>query len=316
MLVSVGFLFAFLVTADAAPVPAPPPLESLSWLPPNTVAISGAPRDQVSLLKWLRDTPKTFPGMSAKPLPGCWDRVTKPIVASYQIWSGEPDDGAAVLVQGAVDRVRAELCIAETVRMLRASMSTLPEASHIPRLSLKTSRTGAITRFDAQLFGRTYVGWTKSWVVWHPKRERVEELLAASRKQGTISPVLKSAIARADRSAVLWGADTRDYSSFFTAVANRSWTLAAAWAGSSLVTRVSFEYASADDAKRAVAAVKAASTDTALPAELRALARDARPAVRDRFVDLQLDAMIMADDKTLPALQTWLEKKRAALVKP
>jgi hypothetical protein len=316
VLVSVGFLVAFLVTADAAPVPVPPGLESLSWLPPNTVAISGAPRDQVSLLKWLRATPKTFPGMAAKPLPGCWDRVTRPIIASYQVWRGEPDDEAAVLVQGAVDRVRAESCIAETVRMLRASVRTLPDSPRNPGLSLKTSRTGAITRFDAERFGRTYVGWTESWVVWHPKRERVEELLAASRNQGTISPVLKSAIARSDRSAVLWGADTRDYSSVFTDVPSRSWTLSIAWAGSSLLTRVSFEYASTDDAKRAAAAVTAASADTALPAELRALARDARPAVRDRFVDLQLDAMIMADDKTLPALQTWLEKKRAASAKP
>ena len=88
VLASVGFLSAFLLTADAAPVPAPPPLESLNWLPANTVAITGAPRDQVSLLKWLRDTPKTFPGMGAKPLPACWDRVTNPSVGSGRYRSG------------------------------------------------------------------------------------------------------------------------------------------------------------------------------------------------------------------------------------
>jgi hypothetical protein len=43
-------LGALLVTVWAAP----PPVESLSWLPANTVAITGAPRDQVSPLKWLR----------------------------------------------------------------------------------------------------------------------------------------------------------------------------------------------------------------------------------------------------------------------
>ena len=168
VLLPLGFLVAFL-SADAAPIPTPPPLESLNWLPSNTVAISGAPRDQVSLLKWLRDTPKTFPGMGAKPLPACWDRVTKSIVASYQVWSGEPNDSAAVLVQGAVDRVRAESCITETVRMLRASVLTLPDSSQSPGLTLKTTRTGAVTKFDVELFGSNYVGWTESWVVWHPK---------------------------------------------------------------------------------------------------------------------------------------------------
>jgi hypothetical protein len=86
--------------------------------------------------------------------------------------------------------------------------------------------------------------------------------------------------------------------------------------GATLLVRASFEYASPEDAKRAAAAVAAASTDPALPPELQALARAARPAVIDRFVGLQLDAKAVLDDRTMPALQTWLEKKRATQVKP
>ena len=288
---------AFLVTVAAAP----PPAGSLSWLPADTVAVSGAPRDQVSQLKWLRDTAKLFPALRDRPLPGCWDRVTRPIVASYQVWTGAPDDEAAVLAQGPVDRARAESCIAET--------------SRTAQLPLQMTRTGAVTQFDAEPFGRTYVGWTSSWVVWHPKRARVEALLAALRNQGTISPALAAGVARVDRSATLWGADTRDYSRPVTGVPSRSWTLAARAAGSTIVMRVSFEYASADDARRAAAAVAAARTDPQLPSDLQALAGAAQPSVRDRFVDLQLDAKVLFDERTLPALQSWLERKRAGTAK-
>jgi hypothetical protein len=296
-------LAAFLMTAAAAPAPAPPPVASLAWLPANTAGIVGAPRDDVSMLKWLRQTATLFSDKRGKPLPECWDRVTKPIVASYQVLAGlEDNDGAAVLVQGRVDRTRAEACIVETLR-------TLPSP-------LRMSRTGAITQFDADLFGSTYVGWTPAWVVWHPKRERVEELLAAIAKERAIPPVLAAAIARVDRSATLWSADTRDYSSLFTSVPNRSWTLAASRAGSNTLMRVSVEYAAADDAKRAAAALAAARADAALASELRALARDVRPTVRDRFVDLQLDGKFLTDTNTMSALQAWMEKKRAASMKP
>jgi hypothetical protein len=287
----------FLISALLVVVAAVPPVGSLGWLPADTVAISGAPRDQVSLLKWLRETAKTFPALRDKPLPGCWDRVTKRIVASYQIWTGAPGDEAAVLAQGPMDRARAESCIAET--------------SRTAQLPLEMTRKGAVTQFDAEPFGRTYVGWTPSWVVWHPQRERVEALLAALPKQSTISPALAAAIARVDRSAMLWGADTRDYSRIVTGVPNRSWTLVARTSGSTIVTRVAFEYASGDDARRAAAAVAAAGTDPKLPPELQALARSAQPTVRDRFVDVQLDAKLLVDERTLPALQSWLERKRA-----
>jgi len=291
-------LAALLVTV-AAP---PPPAGFLSWLPANTVAITGAPRDQVSQLKWLRETITPFLRAVEKAPPKCWDQVAKPIVASYQVWADAAGDEAAALVQGAVDRARAEACIAETFGLLGSP--------------LQVTRAGAITQFDNDMFGRTYVGWTPSWVVWHPQRARVEELLAASRKPGSISPALAAAIARADRGGLLWAADTRDDSSLLTGVPSRSWTVATRRVGATLLVRASFEYASPEDAKRAAAAVAAAGTDAGLPPELQALARAARPAVVDRSVGLQLDAKAVLDDRTMAALQAWLEKKRAALVKP
>jgi len=60
--------------------------------------------------------------------------------------------------------------------------------------------SGELTQFDSP-FGRANVGWTPEWVVWHPNRERIEALLAASRERGSISPVLAGAIARVDRNA-------------------------------------------------------------------------------------------------------------------
>jgi hypothetical protein len=82
--------------------------------------------------------------------------------------------------------------------------------------------------------------------------------------------------------------------------------------GAGALVRVTFEYASSDDAKQAAGAVTAASTDAALAPELRALARDAHPTIRDRFVDLQLDGKVMVDNATTAALQQWIEAKRAA----
>jgi hypothetical protein len=285
-------VITLLVTTAAACTSAPP-VASLSWLPGDTVAIAGAPRAGVAPLRALREAAKALQGPGDKPLPECWDRVTKPIAASYQIWGEVAGDSGGVLVQGRVDRARAEACIEEVFRVLHSS--------------LEISRDGELTRFDSP-FGRANVGWTPEWVVWHPNRERIEALLAASRERGTISPVLAGAIARVDRKAMHWSADTRDDSGFVTGVPSRSWTLAV----DRSEARVSFEYASPADAKRAVAAVAAASTDDALPPELRALAREARPKVVDRFVEAQVDAKVMASEETLGALAAWVEKKRLA----
>jgi hypothetical protein len=196
-------LAALLVTV-AAP---PPPAASLGWLPPNTVAITGAPRDQVSQLKATRDALKPFLRAVEKAPPKCWDQVAKPIVSSYQIWADTAGDEAAALVQGSVDRARAEACIAETFALLGSP--------------LQMTRTGAVTQFDNEMFGRTFVGWSPTWVVWHPQRARVEALLAASRKPGSIAPALAAAIARADRGGLLLAADTRDDSSLLTGVPSR-----------------------------------------------------------------------------------------------
>jgi hypothetical protein len=198
-MLSVLTVAALIVTPVATP--ALPSVDSLAWLPANTEQIVGARGDQVPALKAMRDKP--FPGTPDKKFPECWSRVTKPIVASYQVWGGVEDRESAMLAQGRIDRALAEACIEETMRLLERPV--------------RMSRTGDITEFETERHGRGYVGWTASWVVWHSDRGRVEQLLGASRGKRSIFPVLAAAIARVDRSGT-WFAITQDYSDRFIGV--------------------------------------------------------------------------------------------------
>jgi hypothetical protein len=96
-----------------------------------------------------------------------------------------------------------------------------------------------------------------------------------------------------------------------TDVPSRSMTIA--FAKPTGPAQFSFEYASADDAKRAATAVTAAGADLTLVPALRALARDTQPAVKGRFVNLRVNGKVLADEMTMKALQDWIERKKAAL---
>jgi len=72
---------------------------------------------------------------------------------------------------------------------------------------------------------------------------------------------------------------------------------------------VTFEFASAHDAKRAARAVSEVASDAALPEEIRALGRDARPTIKGRFVNLYVDRKFMDDVRTLNIMTAWMKKK-------
>jgi len=299
-----AFVAALLAAGTTAKAAAPPPVASLSWLPAATHSISGAPGANVPLLHWMRDTAtaaaKHFPGALDDKLPDCWARVTAPVVASYQVWAAFPLEESAVLVQGHVDRRLLESCLDTTMRNLRSP----------PRIS----RTGAITQFEAESLGNWSIGWTPAWLVVHSSRGRVEELLAALKRKASIAPALAAAIARANRSA-FWGATTLDYSSVFLDVPSRSVVMTLPSAAEGIVY-CTWEYASAEDATRAVRAMDAASRDPELGTELRRIVHDARYLAKDRFMVLELDARLFTDGATMAAMQAWIERKRAAPARP
>jgi len=289
---------ALIVAVAGAVMPPVPDVDSLSWLPGNTQKILGAPGDQEPFLKWLRTTPRYFPDALDTKLPDCWSLVTKPIVASYQVWGGKEDKDSALLVQGPVDRTLLESCLGETLRILRSTS--------------RLSHAGAITEVESDRFGRAYLGWTPFWVVWNSNRARVEELIAASGGKRSMPPLLAAAVARVDRSGQMWFASTEDFSVMFSGVPSQS-VIGAVGPGSGTLMRMTFEYESPANARRAARAVKAASNDIALDDEIRSLARDARPLLRGRFMDLQVDSGIINDPTMMKALQDWVERKKAAL---
>jgi hypothetical protein len=292
---------ALLVTAAAATAPALPSVDSLAWLPGNTQKILGAPGDQEPVLKWLRNIPRYAPDARDSKLPDCWSRATKPIIASYQIWIGG-ETQSALLVQGPLGRAIVEPCIDETLRMLRSSS--------------RMSRAGDVTELDAGQFGHIYLGWTPSWLICHADRALVADLISNSRGgRRSISPALAAAIARADRSGQMWFVSLEDLSTNLTGVSSRS-VIGAVGAGPSTLAHMTFEYASTGDAKRAARAVKAASADVRLAAEIRSLVRDARPTVSGRFMDLRVDIKFMDDPATMAALQAWIVTKKAELKQP
>jgi hypothetical protein len=301
---SVIAFIAGLLAATTTAAAAPPPVDALSWLPASTQSVTGAPGAGVSLLKWLRDTVQQYADTLGTEFPACWSSVTAPIVASYQIWGGGSDEEAAVLAQGQIDRAALEKCIDRTLRM---------GSSPRPRIS----RLGHITMVNAKGLGRMYIGWTPSWIVWHSHRARVRELLAATnRKKSTISPALESALRRVDRQASLWFGTTLDYSKLFLGVASLSVGGSVDTAASPPTAGATFEYASTDDAKRAADAVTTAGGAAALAPELRAVARDARPIVKDRFLELKLDGQAIVNERAMAAFEAWLDQKRHELAGP
>jgi hypothetical protein len=247
--------------------------------PADTTTIAGARGAGVPALDALREAAVAYPELDRR-LPGCWSDLTPSIIASYQVWHGPDDERPALVLAGAIDRASLEKCVEKTLRRLRAS----------PRLL----RSGAVTEIRNERFDRSYLGWTPWFVVWHRDRARVQQLLSAAGMK-TIPPALAAALGRADWSATYWCVATLDLSAGLWGIPARSlsfavrtrWTLGDDDAKPGLVA--TFEYASAEEAKRAAMILRSRGLDAARSADARKLAQEARPTVRDRLLDVQVD---------------------------
>jgi hypothetical protein len=114
----------------------------------------------------------------------------------------------------------------------------------------------------------------------------------------------------------MWFGTTQDYSALFLGIPSRSFSGSVDPTTSDPKLRVTFEYPTADDANRAATAVTVAAANARLAPEVRALARDARPAAKDRFLGLEFSGKAMLGDSTIAALQAWIVKKKAELTEP
>jgi hypothetical protein len=268
----------------------PAEAEPLAWLPAEAVSVVGASRGDAPSLHVM-----TRYAGSAKRPPPCIADVTSRLTASYQFWVGAEDHESTGLAQGAIDRNAMENCLESALRALDTT----------PRLT----RRGAVTQVEDEIFGRVFVGWTSSWVVWHSDRARVQKTLAALRGK-TLAPALAAVLARVDRSG-MWSASLRDVAGSLLGVPSRSMTLeSSSWKeGADLY--VTFDFGSGAAAERAKSAAKALVADETLPADLRAAARNLDPTVDGGFLHLNLEASVWMKPSTMATVQAIIEKKQA-----
>jgi hypothetical protein len=289
----IAFLIGLLATAGAASGARPGLAKTLGWLPTGTVTVSGAPGDKAPVLIWLRSAPRAW---GVGELPACWSGIQSAIVAGYQVWR-DRDDSPPFLVQAETDRSRVEACLEQTLRAMHAN----------PRLT----RAGAVTRIESDLFEPTHIGWSRSWIIWHTERDRVDELLSALGKRSRPSPILK-VLSRVEPSVLIWAASTLDHTGPVLGIPNRSMTAATTMPPSGPIMRLTFEFGSAAEVGRALAAVEAIRSNAALPEEIRALARDVRVTPESRFLHVEVKTDELLGDKTQAALRAFLETHKPA----
>jgi hypothetical protein len=284
-------LLVLALLLGARPASATGAAELLGWLPADTATVTGAPGDRVPVLSWLSSN---FQVLGKTP-PGCWAKLIKDVDASFQVWRKPPEPSEALLVKGTFDRDAAERCLGKAFRLLEPST--------------KLSRKGTVTRLENTKLGEAWLGWAKGWLVWAPKRERVDQLLAALAKKAAEPPPIAKPLARVDLNTALWMASNIDYTGRMLGVPSRSLVGWLAADASGLTMPVALELASEADADRALAALAKLGKDTTLPAPLRSAVGQLKASRRKHFLTLDLDPQVWMKPEIMGALQGVLERQ-------
>jgi hypothetical protein len=263
----------------------------LGWLPADTVTITGAPGARAPLLSWLSSNFQ----MLEKTPPACWTKLMGDVEASLQLWRAPPESSEALLIKGGFSRDAAERCLSQAFRLLEAST--------------KLTRRGALTRMESTKLGQAWLGWSKEWVVWSGRQERVEQLLAALAKKAATPPPIAGPLARVDLGTPLWMVSIIDYTGRMLGVPSRSLVGWLAPGASGMEMPVALEFGSEAEAERALTALGKLGKDTTLPAPLRSAVGQLKASRRKHFLTLDLDPTVWMKPETMGALQTVIGRK-------
>jgi len=263
----------------------------LGWLPTDTASVTGAPGARVPFLAALE---RTFEG-PGKRKPACWTKLATAAESSYQVWRAPPDRAAALVVRGRVDRAAVEACLSQSFRVLKARV--------------RLTRQGPLTELVKDATNASWLGWSAGWLVWHPQRARVEELLAALEKGPARPAPLAEPLRRVNPATELWIASTVDYTGRLLGVPSRSMVGWLARGEGGLVMPVAFEFKSPADAERAARALEARRQDPALPAVLRTALASTKVTRQLHFLTFDLDPAVWMTPETMEAVGALIGEK-------
>jgi hypothetical protein len=220
--------------------------------------------------------------------PACWAKLAASALGSYQVWRAPPDRTAALLVHGRLDRAAAEACFTQSVRALGGRV--------------RLGRHEALTELVKDAESASWLGWSSEWLIWHPDRARVEELLA-SLDAGPAKPSpLAEPLRRVNPATELWIASIVDYTGRLLGVSSRSMVGWLVKTDSGLVMPVAFEFKSPADAERAAKAVEAKRQDQTLPAVLRTALASTKVSRQLHFLTFDLDPAVWMTPETMEAV--------------
>jgi hypothetical protein len=219
--------------------------DRLAWLPADTHSVVGTRPTGVPMLNFIENT-------MGGHRPPCWSEQMASLIDTFQLW-GEPGDSTAVLLYGRIDRATMEPCILE---VLAALGKALPPLATAPSLN----RQGAITEVKSGADFRAFAGWGDGVVIWHGKRARVEQLLAATRGPPGSHARLLAVVERAVVGPKhMWAVSIDDLTSHFLGVPSRAAMMTVPPRGSPGGPRATLLFDSPAQAGRAALALKRAA---------------------------------------------------------